>query len=111
MKENIHPKYELCEVVCACGNSFTTRSTKGSIKVEICSNCHPFYTGKHKILDTEGRVEKFNKKYSSVKKIEKKTVKAKIPKVTPAHRKSTPTGVAKKITKKIEKQDTKKKTK
>ncbi len=97
MKDKIHPNYGLCEVVCACGNSFLTRSTKDSIKVEICSNCHPFYTGKHKIVDTEGRVERFKKKYSSVdvSTISKTRSKAKVkmPKVTPAHRKATPTGV------------------
>lgn len=111
MKEGIHPKYEVCEVVCACGNTFKTRSVKGNIKVDICSNCHPFYTGKHKILDTEGRVEKFKKKYSAAATVEKKkAIKAKMPKVTPAHRKSTPTGVTKKLPKKLEKDD-KKKTK
>ncbi len=103
MKENIHPKYEICEVVCACGNTFKTRSTKPNIKVEICSNCHPFYTGKHKIIDTEGRVEKFRKKYSTIATQEKKSKDVKMAKVTPAHRKATPTGVAKKLPKKIEK--------
>lgn len=63
MREGIHPKYETATVVCACGNTFETRSTKPSIRVEICSNCHPFYTGKQKIVDTEGRVEKFLQKY------------------------------------------------
>jgi large subunit ribosomal protein L31 len=63
MKEGIHPKYETATVTCACGNTFETRSTRSSIRVEICSNCHPFYTGKQKIVDTEGRVEKFMQKY------------------------------------------------
>ncbi len=63
MKEGIHPAYQTATVVCACGNTFETRSTKPSIRVEICSNCHPFYTGKQKIVDTEGRVEKFLQKY------------------------------------------------
>jgi large subunit ribosomal protein L31 len=63
MKEGIHPAYNAATVVCACGNTFETRSTKGSIRVEICSNCHPFFTGKQKIVDTEGRVEKFLQKY------------------------------------------------
>ncbi len=63
MKAGIHPKYEKATVTCACGNSFETRSTTGDIRVEICSNCHPFYTGKQKIMDTEGRVEKFLAKY------------------------------------------------
>lgn len=63
MKEGIHPKYVTATVTCACGNTFTTRSTKPVIRVEICSTCHPFYTGKQKIVDTEGRVEKFMQKY------------------------------------------------
>lgn len=63
MKEKIHPEYKEAKVICACGESFTTRSTKPLIKVDICSKCHPFYTGKQKIVDTEGRVEKFMKKY------------------------------------------------
>ena len=64
MKQGIHPKYEVVTVRCACGNTFETKSTKGNLQVEICNVCHPFYTGKQKILDTAGRVEKFNKKYN-----------------------------------------------
>jgi large subunit ribosomal protein L31 len=64
MKENIHPKYNLATVSCACGNTFETRSTLENIKVEICSNCHPFYTGKQKLIDTAGRVDKFYRKYN-----------------------------------------------
>jgi large subunit ribosomal protein L31 len=64
MKEKIHPKYEAVEVVCACGNKFQTRSTMKSLKLDICSECHPFFTGKQKMLDTEGRVDKFNKKFA-----------------------------------------------
>ncbi|HHW20500.1 MAG TPA: 50S ribosomal protein L31 [Thermodesulfovibrio thiophilus] len=63
MKEKIHPEYKEAKVVCACGETFITRSTKPVIKVDICSKCHPFYTGKQKIVDAEGRVEKFIKKY------------------------------------------------
>jgi large subunit ribosomal protein L31 len=63
MKEGIHPKYQAATVVCACGNTFETRSTKPAMRVEICSACHPFFTGKQKIVDTEGRVEKFLQKY------------------------------------------------
>jgi len=63
MKEKIHPEYKEAKVICACGETFITRSTKPLIKVDICSKCHPFYTGKQKIVDTEGRVEKFIKKY------------------------------------------------
>ncbi len=63
MKEKIHPAYNEVKVSCACGNTFTTRSTKKELKVEICSNCHPFFTGKQKFLDTAGRIEKFKNKY------------------------------------------------
>jgi large subunit ribosomal protein L31 len=63
MKKDIHPNYQECEVSCVCGNKFTTRSTVKEIKLEICSECHPFFTGKQKLLDSAGRVEKFNKKY------------------------------------------------
>lgn len=63
MKSEIHPKYDEVEVSCACGNEFKTKSTKGDIKVEICSSCHPFYTGKQKSVEKGGRVEKFNKKF------------------------------------------------
>ena len=63
MKKGIHPTYQNCEVSCVCGNSFTTRSTMSHIKLEICSECHPFFTGKQKLLDSTGRVERFNKKY------------------------------------------------
>lgn len=64
MKEKIHPNYELVEVVCACGNKFFTRSTAKNLKLDICSACHPFFTGKQKLLDTEGMVDKFNKRYA-----------------------------------------------
>jgi large subunit ribosomal protein L31 len=64
MKQGIHPKYEEVTVKCACGNEFTTRSTRDKLHVEVCSVCHPFYTGKQKLMDTAGRVEKFNKKYN-----------------------------------------------
>ncbi len=63
MKADIHPEYVESKVHCACGETFTTRSTKPEIRVEICSQCHPFYTGKQKMVDTEGRVEKFIKRY------------------------------------------------
>lgn len=64
MKENIHPAYGPSTVSCACGNTFETRSTKSTLKVETCNVCHPFWTGKHKFVDTAGRIEKFNRKYS-----------------------------------------------
>ncbi len=65
MREGIHPEYVDAEIVCACGNVVATRATVARISVEICSACHPFYTGKQKLIDTAGRVERFNRKYSS----------------------------------------------
>ena len=67
MKKGIHPKYVKSTVTCSCGNKFETRSTNPDIRVEICSACHPVYTGKQKIMDTEGRVEKFLSKYNMKK--------------------------------------------
>ncbi|HSB51928.1 MAG TPA: 50S ribosomal protein L31 [Dissulfurispiraceae bacterium] len=64
MKEKIHPKYIEAKILCACGEAFTTHSTKQNIRVDICSKCHPFFTGKQKLVDAEGRVEKFKKKYA-----------------------------------------------
>lgn len=64
MKENMHPNYEFVEAVCACGNKFMTRSTAKTLKLDICAACHPFFTGKQKLLDTEGMVEKFNKRFA-----------------------------------------------
>ena len=64
MKQGIHPDYKETQVTCSCGNAFTTRSVKGDLHVELCNNCHPFYTGKQKLVDTGGRVERFNKKYA-----------------------------------------------
>ena len=64
MKKDIHPKYEKATISCACSNTFETGSTKKNMKVEICSACHPLFTGKQKIIDTAGRVERFNKKYN-----------------------------------------------
>ena len=65
MKDNIHPKYVETKVTCGCGSTFMTRSTQDELKVDICSACHPFYTGKLKYVDTAGRIEKFQKKFSS----------------------------------------------
>lgn len=67
MKEGIHPKYEVTTVSCACGNTFETRSTSSEVRVEICSNCHPFFTGKQKLVDSAGRIEKFKRKYERTK--------------------------------------------
>ena len=63
MKKGIHPDYVECAVTCACGNAFKTRATRPTISVDVCSNCHPFYTGKQKLLDTAGRVERFQRRY------------------------------------------------
>ena len=64
MKQDIHPEYVVATVHCSCGNTFTTRSTRSDLRVEICSNCHPFYTGKQKLVDTGGRVERFQRRYA-----------------------------------------------
>jgi large subunit ribosomal protein L31 len=68
MKKDIHPAYKQVTATCACGNEFTTGSTLNAIKVEICSACHPFFTGKQKLVDTAGRVERFQRKYASAPK-------------------------------------------
>ncbi len=68
MKDGIHPKYEETTISCACGNIIETGSVAKDMKVEICNACHPFFTGTQKIVDTEGRVERFNKRYSNLKK-------------------------------------------
>jgi len=81
VKEGIHPKYFDVEARCACGATWKTRSTKPELHLEICSNCHPFFTGRQKLIDTEGRVERFNKKFgtqtSEQRKTAAKTAKAK----------------------------------
>jgi large subunit ribosomal protein L31 len=72
MKDNIHPLYRIVNVACACGSQFDTRSTsKEPIRIEICSSCHPFFTGKEKLIDTAGRIEKFKKKYAAPSSTEK----------------------------------------
>ena len=68
MKKDIHPKCEVSTVTCACGNTFQTRTTMGDIQLEICSECHPFFTGKQKLVDTAGRVEQFRRKYEKFQK-------------------------------------------
>jgi large subunit ribosomal protein L31 len=73
MKAEIHPAYEEINVICACGHQFKTRSThKGDIRVEICSSCHPFFTGRQKLVDTAGRIEKFERKYQKARVGKKK---------------------------------------
>jgi large subunit ribosomal protein L31 len=90
MKKEIHPKYMVTVVKCGCGSSFTTRSTQPELKVDICSSCHPFFTGKLKFLDTAGRIEKFKSKfagagYASLKR-DKKTAKSAASEGVPAER-------------------------
>ena len=68
MKKDIHPKYKKAKIVCLCGNVIETRSTQEEIHVEICSSCHPFFTGKQKLVDTAGRVERFQRKYGDYRK-------------------------------------------
>ncbi len=63
MKEGIHPEYLSAKIGCSCGNVIETRSTRGDFRIDICSSCHPFFTGKQKLVDSEGRVDRFNKKY------------------------------------------------
>jgi large subunit ribosomal protein L31 len=65
MKEGIHPTYPAARVTCACGNSFVTKSTRGDFQVDVCSACHPFYTGTQKLIDTAGRVDRFRKRYEA----------------------------------------------
>ena len=89
MKTKIHPKYQICDVSCVCGNTFQTRSTHKVIKLEICSACHPFYTGKQKLLDVAGRVERFKKRFSKTegKMVKRKPKKVVASKVAPKHMK------------------------
>ena len=83
MKPGIHPKYHVVEVRCACGNTFKTRSTKPDLHLEICNNCHPFFTGRQKLIDTEGRVERFTKRFGAQSAEARKTA-AKAAKTTAA---------------------------
>ncbi len=82
MKKEIHPEYFQTKVTCACGESFVTGSTKKDLRVEVCSKCHPFFTGKQKIMDSEGRVERFRKRYATKKKAEDKEKKTDSPQKT-----------------------------
>ena len=72
MRDGIHPQYHRIKAVCVCGNVIETGSTKPDIKIEICSACHPFFTGKHKLIDTEGRIDRFRKKYANIGTADKK---------------------------------------
>jgi large subunit ribosomal protein L31 len=82
MKEGIHPEYPPATVTCACGNTFVTRSTRGDFQVDVCSNCHPFYTGTQKLIDAAGRVDRFRKRYD--KKAAPPAAKVEPAKVEPA---------------------------
>lgn len=106
MKESIHPKYVEATVKCACGNTFITRSTKPVIKLDICSKCHPFFTGKQKLLDSAGRVEKFRKKFKEIKVRARRVKKTRVSVSAAAKAKrklltSSPKKKAKKETKEI----------
>jgi large subunit ribosomal protein L31 len=86
MKEGIHPEYKTAKVVCACGNVIETRSTRGDFHIEICSSCHPFFTGKQKILDTAGRIERFRTRYQAATSAAAAAAAAPAPaKAAPAH--------------------------
>jgi large subunit ribosomal protein L31 len=79
MKENLHPTYfPQAKVICACGNTFTTGSTKNEVHVEICSNCHPFYTGKQNLIDTAGTIDKFKKKTTKSAELKSKRITKKL---------------------------------
>lgn len=83
MKQGIHPDYQTATVTCICGSSFETRSTVGDIKLEICSECHPFFTGRQKVIDTAGRIDKFNQRFQksqSLKDAKRKASKETAPK-------------------------------
>lgn len=75
MRENVHPAYPTAKVHCACGATWETRSTGGDLHLDICSNCHPFFTGKQKLMDTQGRIDRFNKKYANTPKAAEKPKK------------------------------------
>lgn len=83
MKENLHPSYYVSQVSCACGNTFTTRATKKVIKLDICSSCHPFYTGKQRLMDRAGRVDRFQKRFAKTggKTIERAKAEVKLKKL------------------------------
>src|SRR5438128_6287875 len=91
VKEGIHPKYQEVDVRCACGNTFKTRSTKPELHLEICSACHPFFTGRQKLIDTEGRVERFTKKYGAQTSEQRKTAAKAVKAKAPAKKKTTVT--------------------
>lgn len=95
MKKDIHPKYEEATVHCSCGNTFTTRSTKPELHVELCSQCHPFYTGKQKLVDSGGRVDRFKRRLKKAEPVKAEPVKVKAAKAAPAKAKAAKAAPAK----------------
>lgn len=83
MRENLHPAYPNAQVKCACGAAWETRSTSGDMHLDICSSCHPFYTGKQKLMDTQGRIDRFNKRYANTPKPADKPKVEDMPKAEP----------------------------
>ena len=92
MREGIHPEYPPATVSCACGNSFVTRSTRGDFQVDVCSNCHPFYTGTQKLIDAAGRVDRFRKRYGDAS--DKKAAASKADKKGKAEKAAAPAEAA-----------------
>ncbi len=86
MKQGIHPKYEETTVTCACGNTFTTRSTRQNLRVDVCSNCHPFYTGEQRIVDTAGQVDRFMRRLQTAQSRQAEDAARRAPKPEPKKR-------------------------
>ena len=86
MKQSIHPKYEETTVTCACGNTFTTRSTRQNLRVDVCSNCHPFYTGEQRIVDTAGQVDRFMRRLQTAQSRQAVDAARRTPKAEPKKR-------------------------
>ena len=107
MKEKIHPKYIDTEIICSCGNKFKTKSTQPNIRIEVCSACHPFYTGQKRLVDTAGRVDRFKERLEKSKKMQSTKKKAKKPAAKTTKKETKPAD--KKPAKKVKK-TTKKKT-
>jgi large subunit ribosomal protein L31 len=94
MQEGIHPDYPAARVSCACGNTFVTRSTRGDFQVDVCSACHPFYTGTQKLIDTAGRVDRFRKRYEKKVNYPAAPTKAETPKTAKAEAPAADAGTA-----------------
>ncbi|HEX6291211.1 MAG TPA: 50S ribosomal protein L31 [Herpetosiphonaceae bacterium] len=86
MRQGIHPKYEETTVTCACGNTFTTRSTRQNLRVDVCSNCHPFYTGEQRIVDTAGQVDRFMRRLQTAQSKQAQDAQRRQPKEAPKKR-------------------------